>query len=159
MENEPKKENNNWIIFLILVAFFAGVFSWFKSLIPKPVKYYSKSDLAKLYGVDIKTINKWVATFCDQNELPYDSYKKKRKLLEDMYYYIIECLGQPSDEMPVRSKVEIITTNEELCGNEYRAARNSIRLGHEISGISPEVYAMFNVFPPKIAFLISKKVA
>lgn len=111
MENENQNKNNsNWgivVFILFLIAFAAGLFN---KLFPKhsKIKTYPKFDLVKLYGVDMKTINKWVEVFCDQNELPYDTYKRKRKLPEDMYNYIVECLGKPTDETPVMSKNQII---------------------------------------------------
>ena len=147
-------DNNNWMIVIII-----GIFIWLKHLFSAPTNYYSKSDLAKLYSVDIKTLNKWIAVFCNPEELPYDSYKSKRKLPQKMRDYIVDCLGEPTAEMPVLSKIQIITDMDEMRGNEYRGARNTIRKNAKETGISPEVYAMFNVFPPKIARLISQKVA
>ncbi len=161
-ENQDKNPNNsNWgIILLILLVM--GFFSWLsQKLFPKQTKAktYPKSDLVKLYGVDIKTINKWVHVFCDQNQLPYDTYKRKRKLPEDIYNYIIECLGLPSEETPVMSKFQIITNGDDMLGDEYRAARNTINLETHSDIILPKIYAMFNVFPPKIAQMLQKKVA
>ena len=163
MENESKKDNNDnkWVGYLLIGVFIIWLIAYLKNLFSKTptTKYYRKSDLVKLYGVDLKTINKWVATFCDQNRLPYDTYKKKRKLPEEMYNYIVECLGEPTEDMPVLSKFQIVTGGEDSSDNEYRGVRNSIRLDSDKIGISPDVYAMFNVFPPKIARLITKKVA
>ena len=163
MENESKKDNNDnkWVGYLLIGVFIVWIIAYLKNLFSKTstTKYYRKSDLVKLYGVDLKTINKWVATFCDQNRLPYDTYKKKRKLPEEMYNYIVECLGEPTEDMPVLSKFQIVTGGEDSSDNEYRGVRNSIRLDSDKIGVSPDVYAMFNVFPPKIAHLITKKVA
>ena len=163
MENESKKDNNDnkWVGYLLIGVFIIWLIAYLKNLFSKTptTKYYRKSDLVKLYGVDLKTINKWVATFCDQNILPYDTYKRKRKLPEEMYNYIVECLGEPTEDMPVLSKFQIVTGGEDSSDNEYRGVRNSIRLDSDKIGISPDVYAMFNVFPPKIAHLITKKVA
>ena len=162
MENEPKKDYR-WllgILFIALLALIAWIFGWLKKPTekPTPTKYYPKSDLVKLYKYDIRTINKWVAEFCDQNQLPYKVYKRKRKLPEDMYHYILESLGIPTPEMPVKTKFQIITQGEEMIGNEYRGVKNSIcRDDNRV--ISPEAYAKLNVFPPKIAYLLSKKVA
>jgi hypothetical protein len=163
MENEPNKNDNKWWGYFIVAVFILWIVAYFKKLglLISPTKYYPKSDLVDLYRVDIKTINKWVETFCNPAILPYDIYKKKRKLPEGMYNYIIECLGEPTVDMPVLTKLQIVTNNDSdgIYGNEYRGVRNSIRLDPEAMGISPDVYAMFNVFPPKIASHISKKLA
>ncbi len=162
MENEPKKDYRGLlgILFIALLALIAWIFGWLKKTTekPPPTKYYPKSDLVKLYKCDIRTINKWVAEFCDQNQLPYKTYKSKRKLPEDMYDYIIDCLGLPTPEMPVKTKLQIITQGEEMIGNEYRGVRNSIRIDDN-RVISLETYTKLNAFPPKIAYLLSKKVA
>lgn len=164
MENDKqdKKQNNhNWwgiaAIGLLIIALLTILFRKFFPKDSKP-KTYSKSDLVDLYEVDIKTINKWVEVFCDPNQLPYADYQRKRKLSEDMYNHIVECLGIPTDETPVMSKLQIITDGEDIFGDEYRGARNSLKLGPHSDIINPDVYAMFNKFPPKIAQLFQKRV-
>lgn len=161
-ENQNKnQDNSNWgivVFILFLIALVAGLFH---KLFPKHTKTrtYPKSDLAKLYNVDIKTVNKWVEVFCDPNKLPYDTYKRKRKLPEDMYHYVVDCLGLPTEETPVMSKMQIIGDGDSISSGEYRAVRNTLKLSPNKDIISLDAYHMFNVFPPKIAQLIHKKVA
>jgi hypothetical protein len=162
MENEKqdKKQNNiNWGFIAVGLFIITLLSILFRKFFPKKPKTYSKSDLVKLYEVDIKTINKWVEVFCDPNILPYEVYKRKRKLSEDIYNHIIESLGLPTDETPVMSKFQIITNGEDMLGDEYRGARNSLKLEPHSDTINHNVYAIFNLFPPKIAQLLQKKVA
>lgn len=164
MENEKqdKKQNNiNWGFIAVGLFIITLLSILFRKFFPKHLKpqTYSKSDLVELYGVDIKTINKWVEVFCDPNKLSYTDYKRKRKLPKEMYIYIIECLGLPTQETPVMSKFQIITNGDEMFGDEYRGARNSFKVKTRYDTVNSDVYATFNKFPPKIAQLLQKKVA
>jgi hypothetical protein len=42
--------------------------------------------------------------FCDPSILSYETYKKRRRLVEEEYLHVLACLGIQTDETPVMTK-------------------------------------------------------
>ena len=104
-----------------------------------------KQELVNYYGVDKKTVNKWVKYFCSER-IDFTSYKQQRKLDLHDYMYIIITLGNPK-EFSIYSKQKII----EECEGTYTSLRHSIDEYADRFGISGDTFRRIHKFPPNIS--------
>ena len=116
-----------------------------------PNTKYSKQDLAKYYGVDKKTFNKW-SVFWQNSYGIVDDYPKRKLLNIIEASFIMYKLGDPKD-FPVMSKKEII----EVADGTYKTLRGSVKKFPEHFGISYEDFARMKKFPPTIAMQIKEQ--
>jgi hypothetical protein len=138
---------------IIILGFFVFLFVLlFKN--PKALfgKYIWKKKFTDVYGVDKKTINKWVKYFGQESFPDYEKYLKRRKLSYFEYFGLIENFGS-IDDYPVLSKKEIV----EQCDGTYKSLRESIQQYPDKFGISPEAFSDLRKFPPKIGQQIVKQ--
>ena len=138
-----------WLI-LILAIFGAVYYLFFKIFgsFSFPKTKYSKQELAKYYGVDKKTFNKWQVFW--QNSYGILADYPKRKLLNIIEAsFIMYKLGDPKD-FPVMSKKEII----ELAEGSYKSLRGSVKKYPDYFGIKYEDFTRMKKFPP----IISKQI-
>ena len=105
----------------------------------------NKSEIAAYYGVDNKTLNKWIKYFAAKIFPDYDIYLKRRKLSYLEYRRLIEILGDPVSN-PVLSKREIITQAE----GSYRSLRESVQKFPSHFGLSIEAFSSLRKFPPNL---------
>jgi len=141
-----------WII-LILAIFGAAYYLVFKIFgkFSFPKTKYSKQDLAKYYGVDKKTFNKW-QVFWQNSYGIVDDYQKRKLLNIIEASFIMYKLGDPKD-FPVMSKKEII----EVAEGTYKTLRGSVKKFPEHFGINYEDFARMQKFPPNIAKQIKEQ--
>jgi hypothetical protein len=156
--NEPKKNGDNtaWYFFLFLafLTFLGWLFSHFKwgetrkrTRTPSKIQ---KEDVRKMYDVDKHTLGKWVKYFCDPSVLSYETYKKRRRLTGEEYFYLSSCLGLPTKEMPVRLKGEIA----DVADSDTDTLRTWVMQNIDKFDFPIEAYDALNVFPPLIAHQI-----
>lgn len=150
-ENPQKNNNYDWekiIPFILLGGFLVWLFYWVSNLFKRIPHKIQKEDLLTSYGVNKKTLAKWVQYFCDPKILSLETYHKKRRLTLEESLHLISCLGIKSDEMDVRGKVGIA----DIVDSDTDTLRRwVIENGHSI-GLSIDAYNALNVFPPLIAY-------
>ena len=110
-----------------------------------PIEKIPKRELVKYYGVDRKTMGKWIKYFCTE-QIDFTTYKQQRKLEINDYLSIIIQLGNPN-EMMILSKRDII----KMCEGSYTSLRNSIDAYPEKFGISGATFRKLHKFPPAIS--------
>lgn len=110
-----------------------------------PRAWYWKSDLCRLYGVDKKTLNKWVAHFCPA--IDTQDFKRRRKISPEMFHRIVQTLGEPDGGANVLRKNQIIVASE----SSYPVVRQFVRMFPEKCSFTLEVYDKLSAFPPLIA--------
>lgn len=134
-----------FILFKILLAI---GFIWlclkfyFKSSLKQKIP---KKQLARYYGVDRATLNKWLRLFYFKSTKDFEAYLKKRKIDYVQYSQIKSILGDKS-ETCVMSKKEIVNS----CNGSYRSLRESIQLYPNAFGISIKDFGTLSKFPPYI---------
>lgn len=138
------------LVWLLLIGFL--FWTWFKVSGKKKEPYITtRKALAKQYDIDLKTFNKWVQLFADQDTLPYTEFTKQRGLTQRQYDYLIELFGLPAEGKTKYSKFDIVASDDEGIGhNDYRDVQKSIKQWSNKCVISHEIYAQLNFFPPRI---------
>jgi heme/copper-type cytochrome/quinol oxidase subunit 2 len=155
---EPKKNEDNtaWyiVIGIAIIAFFVYLLSLFKlgekrkrTRTPDKVQ---KEEILKSYGVNKRTLGKWVMLFCDPSVLSYETYNKRRRLTGEEYFYLLSRLGLNTDETPVMTKVEIAGATN----NHTNTLRNWVIQNIHEFDFPIETYDALNIFPPLIAHQI-----
>lgn len=140
---------------MILIVVFFGILYYLLSKFISPLKLlktkYSKQDLAKHFGVDKKTFNKW-SVFWKNSYGILDDYPKRKLLNIVEASFIMYKLGDP-DEFPVMTKKQIIEESE----GSYKSLRGSIKKYPEHFGIAYEDFSRMNKFPPSISKKIKEQ--
>ena len=150
MSNEKNRgEKNEWFITIIILAVITFLTYLFHKITPKKSKT-DKADLIEMYGIDKKTLAKWVLYFCDPTLLNHKTYLSKRRLTDNEVNHIIESFGIPCKELPVRTKGDIIKISE----GTYRSLSQNISKYPEKYSISKEAFAALSKFPPRIVYSI-----
>lgn len=150
--NAPSEQKPWWQTFfawILVAALIAAFWSYLNGKKTKEV-LIEKKVLLDVYKVNKRTFLKWVHFFCYTDAKQFATYCTKRKITESEYNYIISCLGEPTDAMPVRNKGEIVDHTE----GSYETLRSNILDNLDEVGISKRVYDSLNMFPPLIAFRI-----
>jgi hypothetical protein len=159
---EPEKEKSeapskqrywweNLFIFIILCTFIAAIFRYLNPKKSKEVQV-EKRVLYEMYGIDKKTLAKWIHLFCCKYDFQFEYYKNKRKLPKSEFDEIVAILGEPCAETPVMHKKQIVTLTEA----SYESLRDCIIKYPQKMGISIEVYDSLSRFPPSISKQIIK---
>jgi hypothetical protein len=159
---EPEKEKSeappkqrywweNLFIFILLFTFIAAICRYLNPKKSKEVQI-EKRVLYKMYGIDKKTLAKWINIFCCKYDFQFEYYKNKRKLPKSEFDEIVAILGEPSDEMPVMNKKQIITITE----GSYESLRGCVIKHPEKIGISIKDFDSLSMFPPSISKKIVK---
>ncbi len=105
-----------------------------------------KQALVKRYGVDKKTLNKWIELFCHDLIPDFDAYKRKRTVSLLDYLSLTARLGDPKAH-PILTKKEIITRAE----GSYYTLRGCVENYTDQYGLpSVEAYLSVKKFPPNV---------
>jgi hypothetical protein len=155
---ESKKAQDNPVWYILLFLAFLVFLKWLSSLFQSDEKRkrtrtpdkLQKEDLRKLYGVDKHTLGKWVEYFCDPSVLSYETYKKRRRLVEEEYLHILASLGIQTDETPVMTKGIIA----DIAESHTDTLRAWVIQNIDEFNFSIATYDALNVFPPIIAHQI-----
>lgn len=139
IQAELQKAFTIWIVFLVFIIVYLNYL--FQEKTPN-----TKTGLAKWYGVDKKTFNKWIRYFCQSIYPDIKIYQRKRKLPKVEVNAIINTLGSPK-YYPILSKNKIIDISE----SNYRVLRASVNAYPEKFGLSKEAFKAIQKFPPKIS--------
>jgi hypothetical protein len=126
---------------ILLVAFSLALFilsliepSWFKRI------KISKENLAMLYGVSKKTLNKWLSIFAKEFQKIYGPL---RKLGISHISSIIAHLGMPENRIFTKKYLR------DECGlSNYKFNQEASVLGYEL--IDPAEMLRIDIFPPSI---------
>lgn len=110
-----------------------------------PFEKIPKQQLVSYYGVDKKTMGKWIKYFC-KDCMELNKYKQQRKIDLVDYLYITTTLGHP-DEFPIYTKQRII----EECEGTYTSIRDSIDKYPDKFGITGSTFRRMHKFPPNIS--------
>jgi hypothetical protein len=159
---EKNTDENGWSLKAILFFIFGGLFLWFLyKLQGKKKEPYvtTRKAIAKQYGVDLKTLNKWVQVFADTKVLSYTNFTKQRGLTQSQYDYLIQLFGEPTEGKSKYSKFDIVASDEGIGHNDYRDVRESIKQSPDKCIVSPEVYAQLNFFPPRIGLALKNQMS
>ncbi|NUN99953.1 MAG: hypothetical protein HUU01_04985 [Saprospiraceae bacterium] len=102
-----------------------------------------------MYGVNVRTLKKWLVYFHPEGKLFLSNFNQKRKFDLFEASLVISSLGLPEafedfGGHPSLSKKQIVNEGE---GN-YRTLRESIIVHNEKWKISVEAYNAMSVFPP-----------
>jgi hypothetical protein len=160
---EPEKEKSeapsgqqywwqNPLILTLLFAFIVGIFHFFFNRKKSKEVQIEKRVLYEMYGIDKKTLAKWINIFCCKYDFQFEYYKNKRKLPKSEFDEIVAILGEPCAETPVMNKKQIVTLTEA----SYESLRDCIIKYPQKMGISIEVYDSLSRFPPSISKHIIK---
>lgn len=134
---------NNWIaVILAVIVLIIICFLVFDGYI-RPGSKITKADLARLYGIEIKTFNKWISHYTD---IPVEEWKKMRKIDWATYCKIEAVLGVPVLE-PSYTKQAL---RDELKASYYTFTE-CCKKGADKLGIAYESIKKMDVFPPRVA--------
>ena len=134
------------------------IFILFKLSILKKEPYVTiRKAVAKEYGIDLKTLNKWIELLADQDI--YATLIKQRGLTQPQYDYLIELFGSPTESKKKYSKFDIVASVYGIGHNDYRDVRKSIEQWPKKCIVSREIYAQLNFFPPRIGCELKRQMS
>lgn len=105
-----------------------------------------KSELCRLYRIDKKTLNKWVARFCQHIVDPLE-FKCRRKIPGELFQRLVQTLGEPKQDKGAFRKKDIV----ESAGSSYSVVRAFVGVFSERLLLTREDYDHLSTLPPSVA--------
>lgn len=137
-------ENIAWIFFRALLrAFLQWIWAAIQTL------SWAKCALAQMYGVSIKTLNKWVRYFCP--EIRFKAWKSWKQISLRHALIIFDRLGCPR-ESRVMSKAEMV----EVFETNLKTLKMEVLKLFRKWNIQREAYEKLNIFPPAVVCKITQ---
>ena len=111
-----------------------------------------KEDLANMYGICRKTLQKWVRY--TRTEFSYAKYVKARKLdILDFISLIID-FGLPGQQKPL-TKGELVKESEMT----YSEFEKNVALNYNEIGLTKDGYSKMDIFPPFVVINMKQVLA
>ena len=147
---EPPRQSS-LLNFLVSSAFILLIYFLFVIKKIHKKKTVSKTEIANYYGVDRKTLNKWVLYFGKEFFPDYDDYLSQKRLTELDAAILKYVLGNPK-KFPVMSKKQIIKERE----GTYSSLRECVKTYPHLYGLTFKAFLNLKKFPPKVSAKIIK---